>query len=350
MSAMRSPAATPAAMNPLARACTSPANCAAVTSVQVPSAVLRRSMTARGCSAARRVTTSAAFADAGISARAGMLYSRKDLSVLRPPESMFYLMRVHVVSDVHGTADALKTAGDGADMLICLGDMLLFLDYADHTQGIFPELYGAEHAREYIDLRTARRFDEARALTAGIAARLTAERGTDLRTLTEEAIRKQYAQLFGALAEPAYLTYGNVDIPRLWDSFRKPGHQVLDGGAAMVGGVTFGFVGAGLISPYRTPNEVPPSRYAEKLDAVGTVDVLCTHIPPAVPELLYDVQARRMETGSTALLDVICRTQPRYALFGHVHNPLARRVRIGRTECVNVGHFRATRVPYVVEL
>jgi Icc-related predicted phosphoesterase len=263
---------------------------------------------------------------------------------------MFYLMRVHVVSDVHGTADALKTAGDGADMLICLGDMLLFLDYADHTQGIFAELYGAEHAKEYIDLRTARRFDEARALTAGIAARLTADHGTDLRSLTEEAIGRQYAALFGALAEPAYLTYGNVDIPRLWDSFRKPGHQVLDGGRAEVDGVTFGFVGAGLISPYRTPNEVPPSAYAEKLDAIGAVDVLCTHIPPAVPELLYDVQARRLEIGSTALLDVIRRTQPRYALFGHVHNPLARRVRIGRTECVNVGHFRATRVPYVVEL
>ncbi|MGH3244684.1 MAG: metallophosphoesterase family protein [Trebonia sp.] len=259
-------------------------------------------------------------------------------------------MRVHVVSDVHGTADALATAGDGADMLICLGDMLLFLDYADHTRGIFAELYGAEYAREYIELRTARRFDEARALTAGIAARLTADRGTDLRTLTEQAIGKQYAALFGALAEPAYLTYGNVDITGLWDSFRKPGHRVLDGGRAVVAGVTFGFVGAGLISPYRTPNEVPPSRYSAKLDAVGAVDVLCTHIPPAVPELLYDVKARRMETGSTALLDVIRRTQPRYAFFGHVHNPLVRRVRIGRTECVNVGHFRATRVPYVVEL
>src|SRR5487761_949791 len=245
MSAIRSPTWTPAAMNPLASACTSSLNFAAVTSDQAPSAALRRSMTADGCSAARRVTKSAAFADAGISAKAGMLYSRKCLSVLRPPESMFYLMRVHVVSDVHGSADALKTAGDGADMLICLGDMLLFLDYADHTQGIFPELYGAEHAREYIDLRTARRFDEARALTAGIAARLTADRGT---------------------------------------------------------------------------------------------------------ELLYDVQARRMEPGSTALLEVIRRTQPRYAFFGHVHNPLVRRVRIGRTECVNVGHFRATRMPYVVEL
>src|SRR6202020_285798 len=296
MSAIRSPASTPAAMKPLASARTSSLNCAAVTSDQVPSAAGRRSMPADGCSAARRVTTSAAFADAEISARAGMLYSRKDLSVLRQPESMFYLMRVHVVSDVHGTADALKTAGDGADMLICLGDMLLFLDYADHTQGIFAELYGAEHAREYIQLRTERRFDEARQLTAGIAARLTAERGTDLRTLTDEAIRKQYAAMFGALAEPAYLTYGNVDVPRMWNGYLKPGHQVIDGGRAVVGEIAFGFAGGGLVSPYRTPNEIPPPEFAAKLDAVGAVDVICTHIPPAVPELLYDTVARRMET------------------------------------------------------
>jgi Icc-related predicted phosphoesterase len=259
-------------------------------------------------------------------------------------------MRVHIVSDVHGAADALAAAGDGADMLICLGDMLLFLDYADHTQGIFAELYGAEHAREYIQLRTERRFDEARQLTAGIAARLTAERATDLRTLTDEAIRKQYAAMFGALAEPAYLTYGNVDVPRMWNGYLKQGHQVIDGGAAVVGGVSFGFAGAGLISPYRTPNEIPQPEFAAKLDAVGPVDVICTHIPPAVPELLYDTVARRMETGSTALLEMIRRTQPRYAFFGHVHNPLVRRVRVGRTECVNVGHFRATRTPFAVDL
>jgi Icc-related predicted phosphoesterase len=35
-------------------------------------------------------------------------------------------------------------------------------------------------------------------------------------------------------------------------------------------------------------------------------------------------------------------------LFGHVHQPLARRLRIGRTECINVGHFRATGTPYVL--
>jgi len=72
----------------------------------------------------------------------------------------------------------------------------------------------------------------------------------------------------------------------------------------VVEGVTFGFVGAGLISPYRTPNEVPPPVYSEKLDAVGAVDVLCTHIPPAVPELLYDVQARVTVDGNSEPLTV----------------------------------------------
>jgi len=83
--------------------------------------------------------------------------------------------------------------------------------------------------------------------------------------------------------------------------------------------------------------------------AVGEVDVLCSHIPPAVPQLLYDTVARRLERGSEALASHIRRTQPRHVLFGHVHQPLARRARIGRSECVNVGHFRATGKPYVLE-
>ena len=65
--------------------------------------------------------------------------------------------------------------------------------------------------------------------------------------------------------------------------------------------------------------------------------MLCAHIPPAVPELLYDTVARRMERGSEALLGAIRRTQPRYVLFGHVHQPLARRVRIGRTDASTSG-------------
>ena len=62
-------------------------------------------------------------------------------------------MRVHVVSDVHGRAEALAGAG-GADGFICLGDLLLFIDYADHRQGIFPDLFGTEATQTFVALRT----------------------------------------------------------------------------------------------------------------------------------------------------------------------------------------------------
>ena len=254
-------------------------------------------------------------------------------------------MRVHVVSDVHGRADALPGAAQGADALICLGDLLLFLDYADYGQGIFAELFGAEAARAYVELRTARRFDEARELSA----RLFAQQAETPARLFETAITRQYAELFGALPEPAYLTYGNVDVPRMWERHTKPGHHVVDGGTVELDGWTFGFVGGGLMSAYRTPNEMTEDEFRAKIEAVGQVDVLCTHIPPAVPELLYDTVARRLEKGSVALLEAIKATRPRYSIFGHVHQPLARRTRIGVTECLNVGHFRATGAPFVLQ-
>ena len=254
-------------------------------------------------------------------------------------------MRVHVVSDVHGRADALRSAGDGADALICLGDLLLFVDYADHRKGIFPDLFGADAARQFIDLRTAQRFDEARQMSAALWAGLDG----DPRVHVEAAASRQYDELFGALPSPSYLTYGNVDIPQMWATHLRPGQRVLDGERTEIGGWSFGFVGGGLRSVYRTPNELADDIFAAKVEAVGEVDVLCAHIPPDVPELLFDTVAQRMERGSQALLEAVKTTQPRYMLFGHVHQPLASRVRIGRTECVNVGHFRATGTPYALE-
>ncbi|OEJ96590.1 metallophosphoesterase family protein [Streptomyces thermolilacinus] len=257
-------------------------------------------------------------------------------------------MRIHVVSDVHGNARDLAKAGDGADALVCLGDLVLFLDYADHARGIFPDLFGADNARRIVALRTARRFDEARAFARGLWAEL-AERGVDKATAVESAVRAQYAELFAALPTPTYATYGNVDIPSLWPVYARPGTTVLDGERVEIGGRVFGFVGGGLPSPMRTPYEVPEEEYAAKVEALGEVDVLCSHIPPDVPELTYDTVARRFERGSGALLAAIRRVRPRYALFGHVHQPLARRMRVGATECVNVGHFASSGRPWALE-
>ncbi|MFB7279499.1 metallophosphoesterase family protein [Streptomyces hydrogenans] len=254
-------------------------------------------------------------------------------------------MRVHVVSDVHGNTDALARAGDGADALICLGDLVLFLDYADHSRGIFPDLFGTANADRLVELRTARRFDEARDLGRSLWAGLAVDRDTAI----ESAVRRQYAELFAAFPTPTYATYGNVDIPTLWSEYAAPGTTVLDGQRIELGGLVFGFVGGGLRTPMRTPYEISDEEYAAKVEALGEVDVLCSHIPPDVPDLTYDTVARRFERGSRALLDALRRTRPRYALFGHVHQPLVRRMRIGSTECVNVGHFAATGRPFALE-
>lgn len=254
-------------------------------------------------------------------------------------------IRVNVVSDVHGNATDLAQAGDGADALICLGDLVLFLDYADHSRGIFPDLFGVENAHLIVELRTARRYEAAREL----GRRLWAELETDRESAIESAVRRQYAELFAAFPTPTYATYGNVDMPTLWPEYARPGTTVLDGERIEIGGRVFGFVGGGLRTPMRTPYEISDEEFAAKVEAVGEVDVLCSHIPPDVPELTYDTVPRRFERGSRALLDAIRRTRPRYALFGHVHQPLARRMRIGSTECVNVGHFASTGRPWTLE-
>ncbi len=253
-------------------------------------------------------------------------------------------MRLHVVSDVHLRLDALARAADGADAFACLGDLLLFVDYDDHAQGMFADLFGAAAATRYVDLRTRGRFAEAHALSA----EMWASRGDDRAEAIRLAVADQHERLFAAMPEPAYVTPGNVDLPALWGPYLRPGHRVVDGATAEIGGRLFGFVGGGLRTPYNTPNEISDEEYAAKVEAVGEVDVLACHIPPALPDLTYDVGARRFERGSEAVLAAIRRTRPRLVLYGHVHSPLVARTRIGRTECVNVGHFRAAGRPFVL--
>jgi Icc-related predicted phosphoesterase len=196
-----------------------------------------------------------------------------------------------------------------------------------------------------VELRTARRFNDARTFSQELWGGIAEDRFA----VMERAIRLQYVELFAAFPTPTYLTYGNVDLPHLMSDYLREGITMLDGEVVEIGGRTFGFVGGGLQTPMRTPTELPDDVYAAKVLAVGSVDVLCTHIPPQWPWLVYDTEARRFERGSEALLDAIRTTQPDVCLFGHVHNPLLAQLQIGRTECVNVGYFRGRGTPYVLE-
>lgn len=259
-------------------------------------------------------------------------------------------MRIHVTSDVHGAARELAEAAAGSDVFVCLGDLICFLDYHDPHRGIFADLFGADHARRYIELRTAGQYGKARELSDQAWAGIGVPERSGRWAVMEAMVRAQYEELFDAMPSPALLTYGNVDLPALWPDYLQDGHRVVDGEAIEIDGLRWGFVGGGLVSPMRTPFEIEPDDYAAKVAALGPVDVLFTHIPPAVPELLYDVEARRFEIGSQALREYVEQVQPRYHLFGHIHQPLVARTRIGRTECINVGHFAGTGRPFALDV
>jgi Icc-related predicted phosphoesterase len=260
-------------------------------------------------------------------------------------------MRVHVVSDVHGSVEALARAGDGADALIVLGDLIEFVDYHDPAAGIIGSVHGPEVSAQFARLRAGGAPGELVRFINDAWSRVP-----DAAAVVEDAIRGQYDRIFAALTAPTYAIPGNVDLPRLWPDYARPGLCLPDGEVIELGGRRVGFVGGVPLPPGRTPRRGGPwaphlrtaDDYAAAVEGLDPIDVLCSHAPPAVPELAFDVVSRRAESASPALLARIRRDQPQAALFGHVHQPLAARVRVGRTECVNVGHFRETGRPYVL--
>ena len=151
--------------------------------------------------------------------------------------------------------------------------------------------------------------------------------------------------MFVALPDPTYLILGNVDHPGSAQHFaaNTPAARYVDGQTVTLDGEVFGFVGGALPTPLRVAGEVSEEEFRWKVDAIGDVDVLCSHIPPAVDGLVTTPRGCRFEKGSTDLLEYIEDVQPRRAYFGHVHQPLVSSMHIGRTLCVNVGYFRATR-------
>jgi Icc-related predicted phosphoesterase len=250
-------------------------------------------------------------------------------------------VRIHVISDLHGAVDHLREAGRGCDALLVLGDLINVLDYLS-MEGILVDILGREPVAEAADLRSRGHFGEARRVI-----RRRAPNEDELRSRFVELASREYERVFEVLPDNSYVTYGNVDIPELLRSYLRPGVTFVDGEAVDFEGERFGIVGGGLRTPLNVAGEVDEAEYDRKLEALGPVDVICTHQPPRIPWLVYDVLGRRFEPGSTGLIGYIRHHQPRRSYFGHVHQPLASRGTIGRTELINVGHFRGTGRPWV---
>ena len=253
-------------------------------------------------------------------------------------------VRVTAISDLHGAVEQLDRVSRECDALLVLGDLINVLDYRT-MDGILVDIFGREPVAEAAQLRSEGRFDEARRV---IRRRVGPDEG--FRERFAELARRQYELVFEHLPAHSYVTFGNVDIPDLLRATAPAGMRLLDGESVDIGGMTFGFVGGGVRTPLGVPGEVEEDEYDAKFERMGLVDVVCTHMPPRIPWYTYDILGKRFEPGSVGLIAYVQANQPKYALFGHVHQPLVNRGNIGVTEMVNVGHFQATGRGFSIDI
>ena len=263
-------------------------------------------------------------------------------------------MRISVVADVHGNLADLARAGDDADLLLVLGDLLDYVDYHDPAGGILGRVFGADAVEPFIRMRTRGDFAGLHAYNQHLWAGIENPADT-----VSSIVRDRYHEIVGIMPTHTLLMLGNVDVLDDWRAVAPPRLQPLDGQTRIIGGRRFGFVGGGSTRPGMTvrrgdspwrPYVRSADEYLAAVASLGPVDVLCTHIPPDLPLLRYDRIPARLEMYGPGLLEYIDRYQPSLAMSGHVHQPIAGRQRRGRTECVNVGHFQRVGQPYRIEL
>jgi Icc-related predicted phosphoesterase len=241
-----------------------------------------------------------------------------------------------IVSDVHGATEALRRVASMGEPLLVLGDLINYIDYRSN-EGIVADVSGKELVDEFVRIRGADGHEAASELWHRHWAGREDELRERYRTVTEAAYQDVCDALRGC---EAYVTYGNVDRPKMLADNLPEGSRFMDGEVVKIGGVRVGFAGGGVMK-IDTPGEITESEMAAKLANLGPVDVLATHVPPAVPELACDVIGGR-EKGSRAILEYIERTQPSVHYFGDIHQPRATTWRLGSTTCINAGYFRAT--------
>jgi Icc-related predicted phosphoesterase len=246
-----------------------------------------------------------------------------------------------LVSDIHGAFGALARVAAAGETLLVLGDLINFVDYRT-TDGIMAEIFGSAFVAQVAAARGRGDLDTNRRLWI----RHTAGREDEIRARVAELVAAQYERCRQALA-PArgFVTYGNVDWPDVLRAILPPGCRFVDGEAVEIEGTTFGFVGGGAPTVIGARGEVSDDLMESKLARIGDVEVLCSHLPPAVPPLHTDVVTGFAERASMPLLDYLRRVRPRYHYFGDVHQPQATTWRVGATRCINVGYFRATGRP-----
>lgn len=246
-----------------------------------------------------------------------------------------------IVSDVHGAFEPLAALARGSEPVLVLGDLLNLMDYRT-GEGITADLLGADTAREIARARALGDFGGMRSIWANA---IGADHEQFRRRFDDEALG-QYRRMRELLeGTSGYTTFGNVDRPHQLRDHLPDGWRFVDGEILEIEGWRIGIVGGGTSTPLHASGEVTDDDMRSKLARLGPVDILCSHLPPAVRPMHFDVVTGRAERASLPILEYLREHQPEFHYYGDVHQPQASTWRIGRTRCRNVGYFRATQRP-----
>ena len=159
----------------------------------------------------------------------------------------------------------------------------------------------------------------------------------------QNAILKQYEDVFGVLKNyEVWFIPGNVDDVNIMNSYTNNSIKNVDGLIVEYNNKKIGFAGGGVPTPINARGEIDEDTFSETLSTLRESEIICTHAPPLVDELVTDVITNKIEQGWPALKEFIEKYQPQYSLFGDVHQPKASNWVIKSTKCINVGYFRAT--------
>jgi Icc-related predicted phosphoesterase len=246
---------------------------------------------------------------------------------------------------VHGAFEALEKVVARGQTLLILGDLINLLDYRTR-EGIIADVLGTQFGAQVANHRASGDYQAMRDAWSEVAA----DRRDEVREAIRRGVKAQYSRCQEALVGAVgFCTYGNVDNPELLAAILPESMRFVDGEAHEIEGVSVGFVGGGISTPLGAAGEVTDEEMSLKLEKLGPVEVLCSHLPPQIDSLCTDVITGRRERSSSPILEYVRRYQPRHHFFGDVHQPRAITWRIGKTQFRNVGYFRATQRPVTFE-
>jgi len=241
------------------------------------------------------------------------------------------------ISDVHHGLASINNLPKVNEPVVILGDLINWIDYRT-GEGIAQDVFGKEIVTKLVQLRKDHNFKDRKKLWSSMF-----EKDSEIvQQKLELAIFKQYKEVFEALKNyEVWIIPGNVDSEEIIKETMKSNVSYVDGEVLEYKKLKIGFAGGGVPTPINARGEISEQSFSLKLNNLGQVDIICTHAPPHISELITDVITNKKEQGWESLTEYISRTRPKYSIFGDVHQPQASRWKLGHTECINVGYFRA---------